>query len=352
MKVLKITGIIFGSIIGIIVLYLSIIIFLPILSVPEQPIKVTGQEGKEAQQPPEFRKDVSFRVNETTINGWLYLPEETSTPVSCVIMSHGFGGTKDMLLESYALRFRQAGIATLTYDYRYFGTSEGEPRQLFLISNQLEDLSAAIKYARSIAEIDPDKIALWGTSAGGGYGLIIASKDKKIACVIGQCPALDNEADGEMALEREGIGFFLRLLVHAQRDMGRYRFGMSPHKVPIVGKPGSLAIIAAPGAYEGYSKLVSPGFINEVCARILLRAYGHNPIDYAKDVQCPVLLQICEKDNLVSEKSYKGMAKILGELAQVKKYPIGHFDIYLGENFEKAVSDQIEFLKKHLMSKE
>ena len=107
-------------------------------------------------------------------------------------------------------------------------------------------------------------------------------------------------------------------------------------------------MIAAPGAFKGYSKLVSKGFVNEVCARILLRTQGNNPIDYAKDVQCPVLLQICEKDNLVSKSSYLGTAKILGKYAEVKKYPIGHFDIYTGEHFEKGVRDQIEFFKKHL----
>ncbi|MHC2994048.1 MAG: alpha/beta fold hydrolase [Candidatus Atribacteria bacterium] len=323
-------------------------IFGPGFSVPKQPLPKVKQSSKKEIKPPKFRKNVSFKVGETVLSAWLYLPENLSAPVACVIMSHGFGGTKDMILESYALRFREAGMAVLTYDYRHFGTSEGEPRQLFYISYQLEDLSAAIEYARGLKEIDPEKIALWGTSAAGGYGIVTAAQDKKIACVVGQCPALDSHADVRLALEREGIGFFLRLFVHAQRDMGRSRFGLSAHKIPIVGKPGSLAMITAPGAFDGYSKLVPPGFINEVCARILLRTHGHNPIDYAKDVQCPVLLQICEKDNLVSKSSYLGTAKILGKYAKVKIYPIGHFDIYVGENFEKAVSDQLDFFKKHL----
>ena len=34
--------------------------------------------------------------------------------------------------------------------------------------------------------------------------------------------------------------------------------------------------------------------------------------------------------------------------AEVIYYPIGHFDIYVGENFEKAVSDQLDFFKKYL----
>jgi fermentation-respiration switch protein FrsA (DUF1100 family) len=349
MKILKVSGIVIGILIGVIVLYLAVVIFGPGFDVARQPLpnlKTTGEDNNE--KPPESRTDVSFKVDGIPINAWLYLPENLSAPVPCVVMSHGFGGTKDMALETYAVRYQEAGLAILTYDYRHFGASKGEPRQLFSSSQQVDDLRAAINYVRGRKEIDPNKIALWGTSAAGGYGLVIAAQDKKIACIIGQCPALDSHADSEMAIEREGIGFFIRLFVHAQRDKGRSRFGLSPHTIPIVGKPGTLAMLAAPGALDGYAKLASPGFKNRICARVLLETGGHNPIDHAKDVQCPVLLQICEKDNLVSMSSVLNTARILGNYAEVKQYPIGHFDIYVGDNFEKAIGEQIAFLKKHL----
>jgi fermentation-respiration switch protein FrsA (DUF1100 family) len=333
-----------GVIIGVIVVYLVVIIFFPVLSQPEQPIHKGKSETDNI--PPKSRNDVTFTVEETLIRAWLYLPQK-SPSAPCIIMSHGFGGTKDMILESYALQFVEAGMAVLTYDYRHFGASDGEPRQLFSIAEQLEDLKGAIKYVRNRKEINPDKIALWGTSAAGGYGLIIAAQDPHITCVVGQCPALDSHEDSNLALKREGIKFFLKLFVHAQRDKGRSRFGLSPHRIPIVGRPGTLAMVTAPGAFEGYARLASPNFVNQVCARVLLTSHGHNPVDYAQDVECPVLLQICEKDNLVSEASYKKTADILGESAEVKIYPIGHFDIYEGEYFEKAVNDQITFFKKH-----
>ena len=31
----------------------------------------------------------------------------------------------------------------------------------------------------------------------------------------------------------------------------------------------------------------------------------------------------------------------------MKQYPVGHFEIYLGEHFEKSIEDQIAFFKKH-----
>jgi hypothetical protein len=138
--------------------------------------------------------------------------------------------------------------------------------------------------------------------------------------------------------------------MHAQRDMGRSRFGLSAHKIPIVGRPGTLAMITAPGAFDGYSKIIPSGFVNEVCARILLRSHGYNPIDYAKEVKCPVLLQVCEKDNLVSKKSYQNTMIFLGNNANLKIYPIEHFEIYEGIHFEKAINEQIAFFQKYLFN--
>jgi hypothetical protein len=94
--------------------------------------------------------------------------------------------------------------------------------------------------------------------------------------------------------------------------------------------------------------LASESFINQVCARALLMTHGYNPIDHAEDVRCPVLLQICEQDNLVSMGSGLRTAETLGEQAHVKQYPIGHFEIYLGEHFDRAVADQVEFFERYL----
>jgi len=338
-----------GILIGIILIYLIFIIFFPVLSVPKQPIEIQ-ETNDDMNNPPSYRTDVQFSVNETIIRAWLYLPDDRSKPVPAIIMNTGFGGTKDAFLEKYAIRFVETGFAVLTYDYRHFGTSEGEPRQVYDVSYQLDDVRAAIDYARNRSEIDSDKIVLWGTSAAGGYGLTIAAEDKRIAAVIAQCASIDHEADSKLFMEREGMGFFISLLIHAQRDKGRSRLGLHPHTFPIVGKPGTVAMFVAPGALEGYSKLFknSKTFKNEVCARLFFMKHGVDPVEASKDVQSPVLFLVCEKDNLAAPDSYKRAADALKDNAEVRSYSIGHFDIYEGEHFENAVTEMIIFLKKHL----
>jgi len=349
MKIVKKILQIFGIIIGVIVFYLSIVTFVPAFKVPEQPL----EQGKHLIKPIDtkpswIKKEVSFKVKGTSISAWLYLPENLSSPVPCIVMGHGFGGTGNMLLENYAIRYQKAGFATLIFDYRFFGDSEGEPRQLIWIPYQLEDWSAAVAYARNLKEIDPAKIALWGTSMSGGHVIVTAAKDKNIACVSAQCPGLDGRESGEMAVKRMGIGRILKMVMHGQRDFFRSWFGLSPHHIPVVGKPGSIAVMNTQDAYDFFLKYAPRDYVNKVCARIILRGDKYRPVKYAKDVRCPVLLQICEHDNLIPKSAAVETEKQLGKYAEVRYYPIGHFDIYIGDNFEMAVNDQLEYFKKHL----
>src|SRR6476620_4701956 len=61
----------------------------------------------------------------------------------CVVMAHGFGGTRDTGLLGYADGFAAAGLDVLLFDYRGFGTSEGTPRQRVSYRRQRTDYRAA-----------------------------------------------------------------------------------------------------------------------------------------------------------------------------------------------------------------
>ena len=335
-------------IVGAFFVYLLFVALAPGMSVPEQPLENTNQATQEWDtQRAGLRKDVNFEVKGTSLSAWLYLPENLPAPVPCIIMASGAGGTKDAGMEPYAYRFQETGFAVLLFDYRFFGESGGEPRQLLSVPYQLEDYAGAIQYARGLKEIDPTKVALWGTSLSGGHVIVLAAKDPSIACVVAQCPELDARASGRMFLKREGIGHALRLMMHGHRDVVRSWLGLAPHRIPIVGKPGTIALTRTPDAYEAFRRLASKGFVNAICARSVLAGDDYRPVKHAHNVRCPVLLQICDYDRFTAASAAKETTRQLGKLGEVIHYPIGHFDIYLGSNFEKSVSDQLAFFKKH-----
>lgn len=344
--ILQVILIAVGVVVGVAAIYLVLIGFVLDLSVPAQPLEHGAVHEDFGELVP--RRDVRFEVDGIALSAWLFLPEGTSAPLPCIVMAHGFGGTRDCGLDRYAGRYRDAGFAVLAFDYRHFGDSEGEPRQLYHIPHQLEDWSAAVAYARSLEEVDASRIGLWGSSASGGHVIVTAAQVPGVACVSAQCPSLDPRAEARRLLARLGVRRFARLIMHAQRDMLRSRLGLSAHRIPIVGRPGDVAMFDLPDAYEGYSALTPDGFVNEVCARIVLRVGSYRPIERAVEVRCPVLIQVCEHDELASAESAAATAERLGSWAEVERYPIGHFDIYHGAHFETAVRDQLAFFQKHL----
>lgn len=338
-----------GVFIGIVFLYLLTITLIPWFEIPRQQLGGSSPLHKESGTDyPVIRKEVSFEVKGNTIHAWLYLPAEISAKAPCIIMANGTGGTKDLLLENYARRYQAAGFAVLSFDYRYFGQSGGHPRQLIWIPCQLEDYSAAIDFAANLAEVDSTRLALWGTSLSGGHVITTAARDDRIACVVAQCPGVDGRAAAKAAFRNFGIRYMLRMVMNGQRDYFRGLLGLSPHKIPIVGEPGSIGLMTTPDAMAFFRHFVADDFINETCARIVLRGDKYRPIKYARDVRCPVLLQVCEHDSLIPKSAAQETEKQLGKYAEAIYYPIGHFDIYIGNNFETAVSDQLDFLKKHL----
>ena len=149
-----------------------------------------------------------------------------------------------------------------------------------------------------------------------------------------------------MAFKQRGLD--LRIIPHAQRDLVRSWLGLSPHKIPVVGKPGDVALMTTPEAMDAIQQMAPSDYVNEACARIAIRGDKYRPVKHASDVRCPTLLQICEKDDLTPICAVEETARILGDLAEVKRYPIGHFDIYTGEHFEASVADQTAFFQKHL----
>src|SRR5436190_16822835 len=77
-------------------------------------------------------------------------------------------------------------ITALVYDNRCLGASDGIPRFELIPSLQMSDIQDAITYAQSLEEVDPEKIAIWGTSYSGGNVLQVAAFDRRIKAVLAQ----------------------------------------------------------------------------------------------------------------------------------------------------------------------
>jgi pimeloyl-ACP methyl ester carboxylesterase len=267
---------------------------------------------------------------------------------ACVVMAHGFGGTRDTALLPYAEGFAAAGLDVLVFDYRGFGASDGTPRQRVAFRDQREDYRAAIEAARHIEGVDPERIVLWGTSYSGGHVVPVAAADGRIAAVMSLTPAMDGLAALRAMARHGGVKRLGPLVWNGVRDAVRAVVGRAPHHLPVVGPPGTVAIITAPGAVEGYLALAGPTWRNEVCARTALEVAFNRPARFAAHLDCPMLVQIGERDAVAPPAAALSAATAAGAKAEVCTYPVGHFDVYDGPWQQQAVADQVEFASRHL----
>lgn len=298
------------------------------------------------------RQDVSFPSAGELCSAWHLVGEgdefagESGRP--CVVMAHGLGGTKDSGLLPFAEAFAEAGLDVLLFDYRCFGHSSGEPRQLASPPRHREDYRAAVDFARQLEGVDPARIVLWGTSWSGGHSVYVAADDRGIAAVIPQTPDLDGLRTLQEIAKYGGWGQLMRVTREGIKDhLGALR-GKEPHMIPIVAPPGEIGAMTSEEAEPGYKAIAGPSWRNELTARAVLDEGRNRAITAIDRVRCPILIQIADRDSVAPPPGARAAAWKAKGRVEVREYPCAHFDIYVGEWRERAIEDQLHFLRRHL----
>jgi alpha-beta hydrolase superfamily lysophospholipase len=283
------------------------------------------------------RVETAFRVGGDACAAWLYRPAGAGEDLPIVVMAHGLSGTRRDRLGPFAEQFAAAGFAALIFDHRGFGDSGGEP-DLFHPARQIEDWRAALAYARSLPGVDGARAATFGSSMGGGNALAAAAEDPDVAAAISQVPFLDIVRQAH----RSSPVVVARMVAAALR--GKH--------LPAVGQPGEPAFINAPGGEEGWRRVVEIGedsrWRNRVSSRwILGRPY--RPARHAAALHCPWLVCVGEADRVAKPGPAIAAAR-RAPLGELRIYPgVDHFDIYDGPQHEAVVTDQLDFLRRHLL---
>ncbi|MBC7230537.1 MAG: alpha/beta fold hydrolase [Actinobacteria bacterium] len=290
------------------------------------------------------REDHEFRSRMKKCAGWLYRPEGAARP-PVVVMAHGFGAQRDFGLPAYAEVFARRGLAVFLFDYRNFGASEGRPRNLVNPWRHLRDWRAALSYVRSLEEVDGSRVGLWGSSYSGGHVIVTASRDEGVAAISAQVPFVD----GVSSALYTGFRHAWQATVAGLRDLGRALTFREPYRVPIVSDPGTFGIMNTPESEPGYMSIVPEGtaWRNECPARAVLELLLYRPVRRTRRVTCPALVILGEKDSLINPRAVERAASRMREVTLVH-LPVGHFDVYTGEWFDKVSCMQADFFSRHL----
>lgn len=309
-----------------------------------------SQENPENSLIEFMRTDTTFTSKGQRCGAWLYLPLGIKNP-PVVVMAHGFGGQRWMRLPAYAKHFAENGIAVFSFDYRGFNDSEGTPRNYINPKKHLEDWEAAIAHVRTLKEIDPNRIALWGTSFSGGHAIVSASKDSGISAVIAQVPFTDGMTTTLSYLSTPIFAF--KALYHGIGDVVLHLFTGKRHYIKIAGKPGEdFAMMSKEDTMPGLLKLLGPKGTEETfmphnkCpADIAIKIAFYRPVRHADKVKCPALVIGAENDSLFPPDGPLKLTRKMKNVTYVS-LPMGHFDPYVGKPFKQLVVQMCDFLKE------
>lgn len=115
----------------------------------------------------EFESVQLMTPDRVRLSAWFIPSKEPDSYV--ILQCHGNGGNISNRVD-YSLLFHQMGLASLQFDYRGYGNSEGTPTEegLYL------DAITAWEYLVNERQISPHKIILYGESLGGGVASYLA----------------------------------------------------------------------------------------------------------------------------------------------------------------------------------
>jgi len=295
------------------------------------------------------RRDIEFDAEGVTLRGWFYPAGAGGGSGAAVVMAHGFSAVKEMYLDAFAEVFAAGGLNVVVFDNRCFGASGGEPRQEIDPWAQVRDYRHAITYAGTLAEVDPRRIGIWGSSYSGGHVLVVAAIDRRVKAVVSQVPLISGHANLRALVRADFIAGF-REQFDADR-LARFR-GDPPAMVAVVDKdPLAPSALPTPDSWEWFSetgRTRAPAWRNEVTLRSVEMFTEYEPGSYLPHVSpTPFLMLVAEGDHLVPSELAIAAFDTAHQPRELVILPGGHFEAYT-KGFETSSGQARDWFSRYL----
>jgi hypothetical protein len=167
--ILLLAGGAYGVLVLVLFLFQSHLLYLP--NLPSRDILATPDEVGLAYEPVTMITDDGI-----SLDGW-FLP--AGRPRGVLLFFHGNAGNISHRLDSLKI-FNDLHLATLIFDYRGYGRSQGKPSE----GGTYRDAEAAWRYVTEGRRIAPQEIILFGRSLGAAIAVHLATRHTPGALII------------------------------------------------------------------------------------------------------------------------------------------------------------------------
>ena len=202
------------------------------LGIPHEEVRIATADGRE-------------------LSAW-YVPSRNR---AAVLVAHGSGGSRERVLEEIRMLARN-GYGVLAYDNPGNGESEGHSNGLG--DNAQPAVDAALGYVLRRPDVDPEKIAGFGSSLGGEIMVHAGAREPRLRAVIsdGAARPMDARRSGEQSqLQKFVAGTLMQQAVRGISGMKE-----SPSLLPLVERIAPRPVLLIAGGAVDEEVAVNRGY--------------------------------------------------------------------------------------------
>ena len=290
-------------------------------------------------------RSASFFSDGLRIAATLFTPDDGGQHSGIVMCQGAIGAMQFFGFPDIARRFAELGHAALIFDHRGFGASEGERGRTFALE-QVRDIRDAMSFLGAQPEVDPERIALFGTSIGGGNAVYASAVDPRARWTISAV----GFGDGEL-LARAGRDDAAWQAFQVEMDQDRSERAVTGRSRLIA---RSRIAQRDEHSLEVRARVIggSPGAgaaVPDLTLESVERLIEFRPVRMAGLIAPrPVLFISAEEDRVTPADGIEAMFAAAGEPKAYECLPgIGHYEVYEEPHVSRLIALTHDWINAH-----
>ena len=297
-----------------------------------------------------MESNVWFNSDGFQIAGVLFEPEAApNNSCPAVVLCQGMVGVKEYFWFPYmARRLVELGYVALIWDYRGVGESEGERGRLYPME-QADDIRNGLTFLETNDKVDPERLALFGFSFGGGMVPYVAGVDQRVKCAVS---VVGWEDGGRWMRAIRRHGEWLDLLRRIDEDR---KVRMETGSSELMGRIGGI-LVGDPTTDAARQEVMSqiPGMENYTSTDYSLataeKLIEFRPMDVVERISPRAIMYIAAELDAVTPAD--GVVEMHARTGEPKKLWVipgaAHYDVYREERLHQILDLSVDWMTEHL----
>jgi uncharacterized protein len=233
----------------------------------------------------------TFQSEGETLVGNLFLPE--AKPAGAVVAVGPLTSVKEQAAGTYAQAMADRGYAALAFDYRYFGESDGRPRQFENPDANIEDIKNAATALLADDRLKDAPLFGLGICFGAGPMVRAVAEDRRFRAFAGVAGVYTDNAK-----TKARMGDAYEATIERGRAAERkWRETGEAETIPAVAPDGGDVAMPLREAYEFYGtpRGQVPNYVNDYAVQSVSHSLPFDARSAADVIKVPVLIVHSEK---------------------------------------------------------